>query len=65
MIDPLLDFFYKNGSDWEKPKKTDRTAKMMKGQCIFFNYQKQDNSPLFAICTEDFQNQGFDHRTFG
>lgn len=20
---------------------------------------------MFAICTEDFQNQGFDHRTFG
>ena len=39
---------------------------MSKGQCIFFNYQK-DNlfQPIFAICTEDFQNQGFDHRTFG
>jgi hypothetical protein len=31
MIEPLLDFFYEKSSDWEKPRRTDRTAKMTKG----------------------------------
>lgn len=54
-IEPVLDIFYQNGADWEKPKKSDRTAQMTKGQCIYFNYQKQNvNQPLFAICIEDF-----------
>ena len=31
LIDPLLEFFYQNGSNWEKPKRSDNKAFMTKG----------------------------------
>lgn len=40
MIEPVLDLFYKDAANWERPRLSERNASMKKGQCIYFNLSK-------------------------